>query len=130
MQEIADILKISKSIKLLVKVKNVSFILQKKPHGFFGQDNIYSHYVDKKNGSTKCSIYHKCSNLLNGLFYLRKIHSVNYSVGHGCEACGGCTLRRLALWQEGGPSCCGTPTATRFQWAALWSHRSRRPGLK
>ena len=29
-QEIADILKISKSIKLLVKKKNVSFILQKK----------------------------------------------------------------------------------------------------
>ena len=30
MQEIADILKISKSIKLLVKMKNVSFILWKK----------------------------------------------------------------------------------------------------
>ena len=29
MQEIADILKISKAIKLLVKMKNVSFILQK-----------------------------------------------------------------------------------------------------
>ena len=30
MWEIADILKISKSIKLLVKMKNVSFILQEK----------------------------------------------------------------------------------------------------
>ena len=30
MQEIADILKMSKSIKLLVKMKNGSFILQKK----------------------------------------------------------------------------------------------------
>ena len=30
MQDIADILKISKSIKLLVKVKNMSFILQEK----------------------------------------------------------------------------------------------------
>ena len=30
MQEIADILKISKSINLLVKMKNVSFILQKE----------------------------------------------------------------------------------------------------
>ena len=30
MWKIADILKISKSIKLLVKMKNVSFILQKK----------------------------------------------------------------------------------------------------
>ena len=29
-QEIADVLKISKSIKLLVKVKNMSFILQDK----------------------------------------------------------------------------------------------------
>ena len=37
MQEIADILKISKSIKLLVKIKNVSFILWKKPYGLFGQ---------------------------------------------------------------------------------------------
>ena len=35
--EIADILKISKSIKLLVKMKNVSFILQKKLNGLFGQ---------------------------------------------------------------------------------------------
>ena len=34
--EIANILKISKSIKLLVKMKNVSFILQKKPNGLFG----------------------------------------------------------------------------------------------
>ena len=32
-QEIADILKISKSIKLLVKMKNVSFILWKKTFG-------------------------------------------------------------------------------------------------
>ena len=35
--EIAIILKISKSIKLLVKMKNVSFILQEKPNGLFGQ---------------------------------------------------------------------------------------------
>ena len=34
--EIADILKISKSVKLLVKMKNVSFILWKKPYGHFG----------------------------------------------------------------------------------------------
>ena len=38
-QEIADILKISKSIKLLVKMKNVSFILQKKLNVLFGQPN-------------------------------------------------------------------------------------------
>ena len=36
MQEIADILKISKSIKLLVKMKNVTFILQKKLNRLFG----------------------------------------------------------------------------------------------
>ena len=36
MWEIADILKsTSKSIKLLVKMKNVSFILWKEPHGLF-----------------------------------------------------------------------------------------------
>ena len=39
MQEIADILKISKSIKLLVKMKNLPFILQKKPYRLFGQPN-------------------------------------------------------------------------------------------
>ena len=39
MQDIADILKISKSIKLLGKLKNVSFILQKKLNGLFGQPN-------------------------------------------------------------------------------------------
>ena len=38
--EITNILKISKSIKLLVKVKNVSFILQKKPYRLLGQPNI------------------------------------------------------------------------------------------
>ena len=32
-QDIGDILRISKSIKLLVKMKNVSYILWKKPHG-------------------------------------------------------------------------------------------------
>ena len=36
-QEIADILKISKSTKLLVKMKNMSFILWKKPYRLFGQ---------------------------------------------------------------------------------------------
>ena len=37
MWEIADILKISKSVKLLVKMKNMSFLSCKKPHGLFGQ---------------------------------------------------------------------------------------------
>ena len=37
MQEMADIHKISKSIKLLVEMKNVSFILRKKLNGLFGQ---------------------------------------------------------------------------------------------
>ena len=35
--EIADILEISESIKLLVKMKNVPLILWKKPYGLFGQ---------------------------------------------------------------------------------------------
>ena len=35
--KVADILKISKSIKLLVEMKNVSFILRKKLNGLFGQ---------------------------------------------------------------------------------------------
>ena len=37
--EIANILKIYKSITLLVKMKNVSFNLQKNLHGLFGQPN-------------------------------------------------------------------------------------------
>ena len=39
--ETADILKISKSIKLLVKMKNVSFILWKKLNGLFGWPNRF-----------------------------------------------------------------------------------------
>ena len=35
--EVDDILKISKSMKLLVKMENVSFILWKKLNRFFGQ---------------------------------------------------------------------------------------------
>ena len=41
---IAVILKISKSIKLLVKMKNKSFILWKKLNGLFGQPNIRTLY--------------------------------------------------------------------------------------
>ena len=39
-REIADILKISKSIKSSVKMKNTSFILWKNPYRLFGQCNI------------------------------------------------------------------------------------------
>ena len=40
MWEIANILKISKSIKSLVNMKNVSFVLWKKPHRLLGQPSI------------------------------------------------------------------------------------------
>ena len=40
MSEIADVLKISKSIKL-VKMKSMSFILQKKPYGLFGNPVLF-----------------------------------------------------------------------------------------
>ena len=43
-QEIANILKISKSIKLLGKMKNVSFILQKKLNGLFGHHNTFKNH--------------------------------------------------------------------------------------
>ena len=39
MQELADILKISKPVKLLVKMK-MCLVLQKKQCGLFGQPNI------------------------------------------------------------------------------------------
>ena len=39
--EIADIFKISKSINLLVKMKIVSFSLQKKLNGLFGQPSLF-----------------------------------------------------------------------------------------
>ena len=38
--ERADIVKISKSMKLLVKMNHVSFILQRKLNGLFSQPNI------------------------------------------------------------------------------------------
>ena len=42
MWEIANILKISKSIRLLVKIKSVAFILWKKLNGLFGEPNTSS----------------------------------------------------------------------------------------
>ena len=46
LQEIADILKISRSIKLLVKMQNVSFILWKKTYRLFGQpDTRMENYI-------------------------------------------------------------------------------------
>ena len=53
MQETADILKIFKSVKLLVKMKNVSFILRKKPYKFFGQPNA----LVLLQGSDACLFY-------------------------------------------------------------------------
>ena len=41
-QETADTLKISKSIKLLVKMKNVSFSLGKKRNRIFGQPHVWN----------------------------------------------------------------------------------------
>ena len=43
--EIANILKMSKSIKLSVKMKNVSFILQIKPYRLFGQPSISHNFL-------------------------------------------------------------------------------------
>ena len=40
MYEIADILEIAKSIKLFMKMKNMSFILQKKLNKLFDQPSI------------------------------------------------------------------------------------------
>ena len=47
MWEIVDMLKISKSIKLLVKMKNVSFIFWKNTYGCFGQPGISENMVYK-----------------------------------------------------------------------------------
>ena len=44
MQDIAGMLKISNSIKLLVKMKDVSFILSKRLNGLFGQPNMSSRF--------------------------------------------------------------------------------------
>ena len=48
MQEIANILKISKSIRLLVKMKNVSFNLQKKLNRLFGQPSNTGYYPETR----------------------------------------------------------------------------------
>ena len=58
MRETADILKTSKSIKLLVNMKNVSFILQRKLNRLFGQPNTqkYSSYLEtmRTKATPKC----------------------------------------------------------------------------
>ena len=54
--EIANTLKISKLIKLLVKVKNVSYILLEKLNRFFGQPNIKSfrnQYIEDNTSEAK-----------------------------------------------------------------------------
>ena len=47
MWEIADILKISKSMKLSEKMKNVPFILREKLNKIFGQPNYFSPQGDQ-----------------------------------------------------------------------------------
>ena len=55
MQEIANILKISKSINLIVKMKNVSFISWKKLNRLFGQPSIFIQGANQlTNESLKC----------------------------------------------------------------------------
>ena len=60
MREIADILKISKSIKLLVKMKNVSSILRKKTDGLFGQPSTIFTCVEAFRKNYR-NILHFCS---------------------------------------------------------------------
>ena len=45
MWDIANILKISKSIKLLVKMKNVSYFTGKKSHELFGLTNTFYYTI-------------------------------------------------------------------------------------
>ena len=70
-QEIADILKIVKSVKLLVKIKNVLFILQKKIiQTFWPAQYIYTVILfspKKEWSSNVCSILNERSNSTNVL---------------------------------------------------------------
>ena len=56
MWERANILKISKSIKLLVKMKNVSFILWKKHNRLFGQPNMLIVQMRKLSPEKSCEL--------------------------------------------------------------------------
>ena len=49
--ERANILKIPKSIRLLVKMKNLSFILRKKPNELFGQPNMIPVLLNNKSSN-------------------------------------------------------------------------------
>ena len=55
-RETADTLKISKSKKLSVKVKNVSVILRKKTHGLVGQPNMKGGLAGVLNHDVKSSV--------------------------------------------------------------------------
>ena len=59
-QEIADILKIPKSIKLLVKMKNVSFILRKTKQTFWPAQYISCTQRALRNGSAEARAEAKC----------------------------------------------------------------------
>ena len=53
-QEIADILKMSKSVKSLVKMKNASFIFQKKINRLSGEPNKISRTQKDKHRAVTC----------------------------------------------------------------------------
>ena len=70
--EIANILKISKSIKLFLKMKNVSFILWKKLNELFGQPNIKCQKESTGEYLGKCEVNKDLSNRLLRFINRRK----------------------------------------------------------
>ena len=65
MRQTADILKISTSMKLLAKMKNVSFVLHKKLNELFGQPNNNNTKKIKPSSESKRSFCHlECLSLL------------------------------------------------------------------
>ena len=76
-QETANILKIPKSIRLLMHMKNVSFILQKKPYELFGQPNI---------------------NLIKCLSFKKAFHTCDYTIFKAGRSFNFIHSKNLTLW--------------------------------
>ena len=90
--ERADILKISKSIKFLVKMKNVSFILWEKPYRLFGQPS---------------SLRNTSSSIIDNPDSLRGLIQYTFMSGKGKAQRVGLRVRGPALSAQGlgGGSC-------------------------
>ena len=91
-RETTNILKISKSIKLLAKMRNVSFILQKKyPYGLFGHPNtsVFRHLPSESNWVVASQLWYSGAGFVQILLVNQPRSSSDFNMGK---------VHRSVLW--------------------------------